>query len=247
MKKIISLGIILSLILGVTIVTAIAVKPINPSTEPIDSITFIHYADGRRRVDYGARPPWAGGGKPKEPKCYDLMGIKWKEGLPLSYVVHPDVEAIVPGAIFSSVEQWDLYTSTELFRDNGQTLDSSASFDDYTDGKNEYSYGDYPEEGVIAVCRTWYTRRGRQIVEYDVMFDTDFSFTDCETVNCEATQQMDLQNIATHETGHGIGLGDVYDDACSEATMYGFSWYGDIGKRDLAQPDITGLQKLYGV
>ena len=57
---------------------------------------------------------------------------------------------------------------------------------------------------------------------------------------------MDLQNIATHEIGHGVGLTDVYQTACSQATMYGYSDYGDIIKRDLAQPDITGLQKLYG-
>jgi tryptophanase len=46
--------------------------------------------------------------------------------------------------------------------------------------------------------------------------------------------------------GHGVGLDDVYDTACSEVTMYGYSTYGEIKKRDLETPDIIGLQKLYG-
>ncbi|PJA83788.1 MAG: peptidase M10A and M12B matrixin and adamalysin, partial [Candidatus Nealsonbacteria bacterium CG_4_9_14_3_um_filter_37_29] len=56
----------------------------------------------------------------------------------------------------------------------------------------------------------------------------------------------DLQNIATHELGHGVGLGDVYETACSEVTMYGYSNYGETQKRTLEAPDITGLQTLYG-
>jgi len=79
------------------------------------------------------------------------------------------------------------------------------------------------------------------------MFDTNYNWYDCTQTSCTSENKgMDLQNIATHETGHGVGLADVYSSACSEVTMYGYSWYGDIGKRDLAQPDITGLQKLYG-
>jgi predicted Zn-dependent protease len=54
---------------------------------------------------------------------------------------------------------------------------------------------------------------------------------------------MDLQNIATHEIGYGIGLADIYD--CDLETMYGYSGEGDIVKRDLYDGDITELQKLY--
>jgi predicted Zn-dependent protease len=84
------------------------------------------------------------------------------------------------------------------------------------------------------------------IIDYDVMFDTDFAWKICSAgVDCSVA--MDLQNIATHETGHGIGLADIYDSSCSAVTMYGYSWYGDTQKRSLEPPDITGLQKLYGI
>ena len=58
---------------------------------------------------------------------------------------------------------------------------------------------------------------------------------------------MDIQNIATHEIGHTLGLSDLYTTSCSPVTMYGYSWNGDTTKRTLESPDITGLQKLYGI
>jgi predicted Zn-dependent protease len=57
---------------------------------------------------------------------------------------------------------------------------------------------------------------------------------------------MDLRNIATHELGHAVGLADLYENACSEETMYGYSSEGETKKRDLNDGDITGLQQLYG-
>ncbi|NIP29559.1 MAG: peptidase M10A and M12B matrixin and adamalysin, partial [Candidatus Dadabacteria bacterium] len=64
--------------------------------------------------------------------------------------------------------------------------------------------------GVIAVTVIWGYFSGppsiREIVEFDVLFDTDFTWGNA-TVN---PTLMDLQNIATHEIGHGAGLGDLY-------------------------------------
>ena len=57
---------------------------------------------------------------------------------------------------------------------------------------------------------------------------------------------MDLENIATHELGHGLGLGDLYKDACSDVTMFGYSTEGETKKRTLEPADIAGIQELYG-
>ncbi len=78
------------------------------------------------------------------------------------------------------------------------------------------------------------------IVEFDIMLDTDFTWGD----GAIDDTLMDVQNIVTHELGHGIGLADIY--YCELETMYGYSYEGDTEKRTLFEGDIAGLQKLYG-
>ena len=209
-----------------------ALEPLEPGT--LERIVFIHYANGKVVANA------------KAPSCYKLLGVKWKS-LPVSYVVNPEVETIVSGAVFSGNETWDTATSKELFNDS-YSLDSAANWDgDYPDGRNEYSMGNYPQSGVIAVTVIWsgvpIGGKGRQIIEFDVLFDTDFTWGNADL----NPAVMDLQNIAAHESGHGVGLDDIYSSSCSEITMYGYSNYGETKKRTLEQPDITGLQKMYGL
>ena len=149
-------------------------------------------------------------------------------------------EDFITSAIFNAAETWDAATSKELMSDS-YFLDNSAQYG-VQDYKNSITFGNYPTEGVIAVTTVWYNSRTREIVEFDMMFDTDWDWGDA-TLD---PSKMDLQNIATHEFGHAVGLADVYQDACSAVTMYGYSDYGEIQKRTLEQPDITGLQALYG-
>jgi hypothetical protein len=218
-------------------------KHLSLSPPGLERIVFIHYKKGF------AKPPWAGGGK-KETKCYDFLGrwVKWKE-LAIDYVIDPDnsglTEGFVTDAIYLGAEEWDTHTSSELF--GTYSIDYNATWDsDAPDGRNELLFGNYPEEGVIAVTVVWGYFSGppymRKIIEFDVLFDTDFRWG-----NASADPAvMDLQNIATHEIGHGAGLADLYDTVCSEETMYGYSDYGEMKKRDLNTGDIAGIQELYG-
>lgn len=175
------------------------------------------------------------------PKCYALLHLKWKQ-LPVSYLVNPALEEKDPGAAFAAAEAWNATVSPELFSDT-YGVDPDANWDiSAPDGRNELSLGDYPKPGVIAVTVIWYVPKGRKIVEFDIVFDTDYA---CGDADPNHPWVMDSQNIATHEFGHGAGLDDVYQDACSEVTMYGYSEYGEIKKRSLELPDVQGTQKLY--
>jgi len=227
MKKLLTL---VSIIVILGLVSSIAFA--KPNKEPIDSVTLIHYIDGRVKL--------VGGGS-----CSKLLGVKWGT-LPVSYVINPDEydEAFVTSAIFNSAEEWDSHTSKELFS-NSYSIDYNAQWG-INDGKNAYVFGTYSSNNVIAVTKYWYTRQSKQIADYDVLFNTYYGWFDCKTQSCnEANKSMDLQTIALHETGHGVGLADVYNDACSNVVMYGYGYYGEV-KRELTQPDIAGLQKLYG-
>ena len=99
-------------------------------------------------------------------------------------------------------------------------IDYSSTWDDDSpDGRNELLFGNYSKSGVIAVTIIWGYFSGpppwREIIEFDILFDTDYTWGDAST----DTTVMDLQNIATHELGHGFGLADLYESSASEETM----------------------------
>lgn len=246
MNKKLSSLICVALIVIISIPVVSIVFARKPDKGPLEKVVFIHH-----RKDY-VKPPWAGGpGGPGEEEegYYKLLGAKWKK-TPVDYVIDPDntyglTATFITGAISASTEEWDSWTSTDLF--GSYTTDYSASWDsDAPDGRNELLFGDYDKEGVIAVCIVWGYFRGAsgkgEIIEFDILFDTDYTWGNA-TVNPDV---MDLQNIATHELGHGVGLADLYDEKAFEETMYGYSYKGDIKKRDLYFGDIAGIQELYG-
>ncbi len=198
------------------------------------------------REDY-AKPDKPG--KPQKPKetkgpaCYKLRGVQWANTP--DYVAQSQE---LLGTATTSIGIWNASTGFDLLGTGN--IDVAAKFDVFNadgdlvmDEKNSYSMGDYPVSGVIAVTRTWWNTYTNEIVEYDIMFDTDFAWGDAEA---STTAVMDLQNIATHEIGHAFGLLDLYNRPCSKQTMFGYSGYGEISKRSLEYGDIAGIQALYG-
>lgn len=211
----------------------------NAKAPDLEKIEFIHW-----KKDF-AKPDWAKA--PKPPSCYKFFSpkVKWTS-LPVSYVINPANpqnlrENFVTSVISTSAETWDAATNKGLMN-NTYTTDETVAYG-VQDFKNAIVFGDYPTVGVIAVTTVWYNPATKAIVEFDMMFDTDWVWGDAMA----DSTKMDLENIATHELGHGVGLGDVYESACSGVTMYGYSDYGDIQKRTLEAPDIKGLQTLYGI
>jgi hypothetical protein len=200
----------------------------------LEKYVFIHYKKGF------AKPNGAGA---KQPACYAYLSKGAKLKGTKNFVVSPALDA---ATIWNSGQEWESHTSANLFGTYSE--DSTANWDgDTPDGRNEFSLGNYPKPGVIAVTVIWGYFSGppqtREITEFDVMFDTDYTWGD---VDVSGAGVMDWQNIATHEIGHGTGLADLYN-TCAEETMYGYSEEGETKKRTLNAGDIAGLQKLYGV
>jgi hypothetical protein len=250
----------LILLIALFLVSTVAIATIEASAsknvsdnkkEGLEKIVFIHYKKGYAKPNVAA----------KQPTCYKFLTptkVKWQTP-PVSYVINPvnPVQSLdqnlVVSAVFNAAEEWDSHTSKEIMSNSSQyNIDYSAT-PGVQDYKNVIGFGNYPEAGVIAVTTVWYNPATKAIVEFDMMLDTDWVWGDAvaqcnsnETFTNSTCTIMDIQNIATHEFGHAIGLGDVYDSSCSEVTMYGYSDYGEVEKRTLEQPDITGLQTLYG-
>ena len=221
-------------------------KPDNPGPPDIELKIFIHYAKSK------PNPPQEDGGYSK------LIGARWKTW-PVQLEVNPSSpdglgEGFVVTAVHLAAEEWDdgaysgwVGVTCNLFADSiivnhNIEYGDLAWTSDKRDGKNTLLWGDYPTSGVIAVTLLWYNRATKTILEFDIVFDTDYDWSDA-TVTAST---MDLQNIATHELGHGAGLDDVYQSTAYQETMYGYSYVGDTAKRDLYTGDKAGITKLYG-
>ncbi len=242
-------GVLISVILVLSIIVPVFAFAGKPDKDPrtLEKKVFIHYKKGH------AKPDWVADKKPPKDdghsSHYALLGkgVVLKDGMPLGVQVNPTnggvSDTFMEGAVDAALAEWDGYTSTDLFADAVVNYDASFDYDS-PDTFNEIVFGNWKETGVIAICYTWGYFSGkpssRMIVEFDIMLDTDYDWGDGEANSL----LMDVQNIVTHELGHGIGLADIYD--CVLETMYGYSGEGDIVKRDLYEGDIAGLQKLYG-
>ena len=221
-------------------------KPITPGGQFV-RLALVHYA----------RPPWAGKpdkeGEPEEPKDYDtfaLLGVEWVVpvgGIP--YVIDPDYAPT--GSIVEielAYEAWDDATSVELFAE--PTVDSEVSpSTDSPDFINTVSWRRIVPPRVIAVCFIWYNPDTMEIVDCDVIMNTKHDWgidPDGEGEDYILEDAFDVCNIVTHEAGHVVGLGDLYDKTYSELTMYGYSEEGETKKISLENGDKLGCQYLYG-
>ena len=138
------------------------------------------------------------------------------------------------------MQKWE-DASANIFGQGSQTTSPLAIDLSWpTDNTNEVYFADIESDGAIAVTTIWFTSRGNQILEWDMVFD-DFNFLWSE--NGEEGK-MDFENIAMHELGHAAGLGHP-DDSCIDETMFRFASLGETKKQDLHDGDIAGINTLY--
>ena len=216
----------------------------------LSKITFIHY-----RKAYG-KPPWAGGGngggKDKKEGYYSYLakGAKWKEIE--DYILNPEnndgaSKTLVKNAVAEGMDEWETPEDKTFIIFGNIEIDNTVEYNDGAyRGYNTISFGIYDNPDVIAIASVWGYFTGppsqREIVEAHILMnDGDFEWGN-GSVNPSI---MDVQNIVTHELGHCAGMGDVYELAAAEETMYGYSSEGEIKKRDLYKGDITGITQLY--
>ena len=230
LKKIVVIAIVATFLAAIPLTIAV-------SYGELDSVTYTLEIDTRQ-----AKPPGTPGAKIKPSPGYKLTGVRWKT-LPLTLNINPgSLDAdFVTTAIEDSAEEWDYYTGAELV--TTYVVDTSVTLDGPTvDGVNELVFADIADGNIIAQCTYWYTRRTKEIVDFEIVFNTKYVWGDASS----DVTKMDLQNIATHELGHGFGLADLYDKQWIELTMYGYANYGETNKRSLEAGDIAGIQAIYG-
>lgn len=211
--------------------------------EKLEQIIFVHPVAPEKP----GQPDKARGKPPKEPEepkdntYYEL----WADGLgtiPSLYYINPNVNLVTNGdpieAVKAAAEAWNSVTANQPLSYAGTTnLNWYAE-----DGENTVSWVKFIPRDYIAIAVMWYDEN-MIIWEVDIVFN---AFHNWGIEPGKRDRAFDIQNIATHEFGHPVGLDDLYDDIYSELTMYGYSRTGETIKCSLEEGDIAGAQFLYG-
>ena len=245
MKKLI-ISIILSVtlilcLLPVTVSAEPANKPITP--RDIKEMTFVHFA----KPD--SPPGQAKKDKPEpEPEgIYELIGTKLFDTATY-YVNTSGAPEDSLAEIISSFDTWDNEVATDLFTYEDETSISGRKYD----GQNTVSWARIAPKRTIAIATFWYSYDGNPetldpIIEFDIVFNSflNWGIDPDDEGPVTLTNAFDVQNIATHEVGHIVGLGDLYDNDNSYLTMYGYGSLGETQKISLEDGDIAGALAIY--
>jgi len=91
---------------------------------------------------------------------------------------------------------------------------------------------------AIAVTATWFS--GTTLADHDIVFNGEgFAWTSSGEAG-----KMDVETMALHETGHWWSLADLYGEADSAKTMYGFGSAGHVD-HTLDPADAAGICWVY--
>lgn len=145
---------------------------------------------------------------------------------------------------------WDYTTNDCGFNDSTNLTSEWAGTTDTTfhttyDGISVTDFGDMASIGrsnstTVAYALTWSDGAGNYL-------SGDQRYNQYKTwVHSGQSSGYDVWNVATHESGHTIGLdGDFESSSDTELTMYCCVSYGETKKRTLGRGDILGMRALY--
>jgi hypothetical protein len=164
------------------------------------------------------------------------------DAFPVKYVLNSAGTPDIPGtgeftALRNGFQHWDdVTTSTVSFQDNG----TSASGVLGNDGVNRMVFvtndPDMHGTAIIALTLDTYNAIDGRILDADIKYNEDFTF---DASGTPPGGTIDLEAVATHESGHLLGLDHSFLTA---ATMYPFYAFP---QRTLDPDDIAGVSSIY--
>jgi opacity protein-like surface antigen len=257
--------VVIALLLSTTGAAVMAAPPADhPGKGPPDltKVVFVHYPKGLEAKGGIPGPPdkppgddngGGGGGK----LWYKYSGIHW-DGTSADFLYNP---AGAPGDYLGAIQLgFDTWTAVEgsnfTFGNGVVTNIGISSLENIRDNKNVVGWADLNDFGftnAIAVTMVWYNSAGI-IQEVDMAFNNNANFAWSQngpgdevwdTGDTVGKYDVDVQNITTHEAGHWLLLGDMYNKPAGEQTMFGISAEFDLQKRSLESGDIGGIEEIY--
>lgn len=218
---------------------------VDPGTgQLVEGFMITHPRKGNKKPDgVGGGPKGGGGGT----TCYGYIAkdAKWKNVE--SWTVNTANSGLDSNFVFntlaSGIQKWEDAAQFNILGNGSVTSATLVADEASPDNVNEV-YFDALDPGTIGVTIVWGIFGGRPanrvLVEWDQIYNTYYTWSGSGEAG-----KMDFESIATHELGHSVGMGDLYDAECSQETMYGYGAFGETYARDLNVGDIEGVSSLY--
>lgn len=216
---------------------ALAADNVKPTSKGADIAKIVF-------VDYG-RPPHSIHNGPTGDVCGDGTGkyatlsggIRWNS-FPISYTIDASSSGIDTTASKNAVKA--------AFKNIDDEQHPSGDFFVLTTSNPKITVKwaslDGPG-GALAQTTTYYNTATKAIIKADIVFDSGDKWSVDSKFGCSGGgASFDIQNVATHEIGHAIGLGHVADNLL---TMYKYASPGETLKSSLGRGDQRGIDKLY--
>ena len=222
-------------------------------------VTFIHTVDGPPEVavehasDAGA-PPFSSSTAPacsdgatdETAQCdsFSWSGQYW-EGAAVTYNVNLNDSGDDDGflaAVQASAQTWAADADSDFdFTFGGTTGRKASSLKNRMDGNNDVTWESLSKyQNPIAVTIFWYYTSTGVVVEADLINNENLDWASNGDPDA-----YDVQNIDTHEFGHYLVLGDLYDTSDNALTMYGYGALGETQKSTLGTGDELGIAAIY--
>ena len=197
---------------------------------------------------------------------YALTGYRWNQRNPqLQLYLNPTDTPSGLGtestrnAIAQAANTWDDAVGENLFADGSTVIvDYTKVVDNPFPPQGQEVADGYSVSGwkglggsYLGMQRWWSNGQlvdgYRSIVETDSWYNRDFAWT-TDLATAQSTGRIDLQSVALHELGHGIGMGDLYtlpDNDPRQSDLQQVMNLYDGPQRELGNGDRTGVKRLY--
>lgn len=179
----------------------------------------------------------------------------WANGN-VGYYFHSSVDAGIQDPFRQAFASWQAVAGVNLVIQELGALGAGANSDDglntivwVTAAWRDLDFR--PPSNALAVTLLSFNSGEGTISDADIYFNSQ-NFQWGVVAPEGGGALIDIQNIATHEIGHLLGLDHSSEEffepeeVLSDATMYYASGAGEVTRRVLKEDDIYGLRSLYG-
>ena len=162
--------------------------------------------------------------------------------VPVTFFVNPANLDVTPAAALTALQwgmdQWTNAGSAFSFEYGGPASDTAITLD----GRNVVFFRNDSSGSAIATTYSWWDG-DENLVDSDIVFwDAPFTFFTGVSGCGGGVNGAYIEDIATHEFGHALGLGHTN---VSGATMFPSYNLCSQQFRTLAQDDLNGVRALY--